>query len=235
MHEFHKPCSCVCVCRRSQSRLSSPLACLWADRRRNPWDISSVKLAALEVDAVILHRHAEIFHGQNRPPLATSPGASAAEAGSLDAQLSALLRFVHGTDAACSRSSHAAGPGASAAHARIARGRGIRGPDPAVLVRVGGDVGDELLSRQRQEPGERQRSRVGAGARRVGRRRRREAGEGQIMSRHRVRDLESISRMSSNFFPYGPAQQWVQRKDEDEQHEGGHWWYVQWAHSRPSC
>lgn len=74
-------------------------------------------------------------------------------------------------------------PGGRAEVAHRIVGVGVTRANSAVLVCVGGDIGDELLRRQREEPREAL----------VGLRRRREAGASHVVIRDGVGDLFSLA------------------------------------------
>jgi hypothetical protein len=151
----------------------------------------AVELASLDVHAVLADRHAEVLHCQHRPVLAAAL-AAAAEAGPLDAERRvargasfALVLAASGTAGArAARRTAALLPGHGEAGRRAEGAHGVVGvgvarADAAVLVRVGRDVGDELLRRQRQQPRQP----------RVCLWRRRQPSLGHVVVRDGVRDL----------------------------------------------
>jgi hypothetical protein len=141
-----------------------------------PFPVSSlsVELAPLDIDAVLADRHAEVLHGEHGAVLAAAL-AAAAVAGALDAERAALA-LVLGVGL------RLAGYGDAGRHAEIAHGvvgRRVGRADPAVLVRVGRDVGHKLLRRERQQPRQP----------RVRLRRRRQARLGQVEVGDGIGDL----------------------------------------------
>ena len=138
---------------------------------------SSVKLASLDIDPILLHSHTEILHRQHRSCLSTSTLPTTAVPTPLHTQLCRLLQFASSRAAGCTgtRSSKTTGSSARAHRRRIAqriiRRRRIRSPDPTVLVRIGRDISDEFLRGQRQKSCERKRRGIRTCARRVRRRR----------------------------------------------------------------
>lgn len=134
---------------------------------------SSIKLASLDIDPVLLHRHTQILHGQDRPRLPAPALTTAAVPTPLHAQLCRLLRFP-GPASSCRARSRARKCTRSSARAhrrriaqRVVTRCGIRRANPAVLVRIRGDVGDEFLRGQRQQSCQGERSGIRAGARGV--------------------------------------------------------------------
>lgn len=148
-----------------------------AKQRDNDETGSSVKLAPLDIDTILAHRHAQILHGQHRPVLAASLPATAITR-SLNAQRRTLiLVFAPRLARLLARNGETRG-GAEGAHGVV----GVcvaRGADAAVLVCVGGNVGNEFLGGEGEETGE---ALVGLG-------RRGEAGLGHVVLRDGVGDL----------------------------------------------
>lgn len=141
---------------------------------------SPIKLAALDIDTIFLDSHAQILHGQHRAALSRTTLATTAKPAPLHTKLRRLLPALpRGAGTRCAHARRAARPADTYGPAaeRIVGGRGIRRPDPAVLVRVGGDVGDEFLGREREQACQWERRRVCARPRWVGRRWRWEARE----------------------------------------------------------
>jgi hypothetical protein len=134
---------------------------------------SSIELASLDVDAVFLYGHTQILHRQDGLSLATPALAAATVATPLDAQLRGLLRLARPSSSRGAGSSNGAGTGQRGGAQGVVASRRVGRADATVLVGVGRDIGDELLGRQREQTGEGQRRRVGAGAAGIGRRRRR--------------------------------------------------------------
>jgi hypothetical protein len=115
-------------------------------------DGSSIELAALDVDAVLAHSHAEVLHGEDSPALAATLSTTAVTR-ALDAEV-VVLRFGAGVLASLSPAWCCCALGAScsqSAHGVVAGGVGR--PYAGELVGVGRDVGDELLGRKREEAG----------------------------------------------------------------------------------
>ena len=137
----------------------------------------TVKLTPLHIHTVLRHRHPEVFHRKDRPVLATA-GATAAVAGPLDSQRASAALVLGARHASLLSRCREARRRAEIAHRIVAAG--VARSDPAVLVRIGGDVGDELLRRQRKK------SRQPL----VCLRGWREARSGHVVVCHRVGDLE---------------------------------------------
>lgn len=139
---------------------------------------SAVKLAPLNVNTVLPNRHAQILHRKHRPVLAPAL-ATTAVARSLDAQGPSLVLVLgrRARGAARLAGDGEAGGGAEVAHGVV--GARVGPADARVLVRVGGDVGDELLCREGEEARET----------RVRLRGRREPGLGHVVVCHSVGDL----------------------------------------------
>jgi hypothetical protein len=113
---------------------------------------SSIELAALDVDAVLAHGHAEVLHGEDSPSLAATLSTTTVTR-TLDAEV-VVLGFGSGVLAALSPSWCRCALGASCsepAHGVVACGVGR--PYAGELVGVGCDVGDEFLGRKRKETG----------------------------------------------------------------------------------
>ena len=144
---------------------------------------SAIKLPPLNINPILPHRHPQILHRQHRPIL-TAPLPPPSIPGPLNPQCatpalaprllpssrSDTRRLPRHRKARCSTEiSH-----------RVVRVVAGRGADARVLVRVGGDVGDEFLGCEREEP---RQSRVGGGG--WG-----EPGFGEVVVCYGVGDLE---------------------------------------------
>lgn len=149
-------------------------------RDRESCHHSAVELAPLDIDTKLAHRHAQILHGQHGTVLA-APLPPAAIPGALDPQgpAAALVLVARLTNRLPGDGKPRGG--AEAAHRVV--GVGVARADAAVLVRVGGDVGDELLRRQREQPRQPL----------VRLRRRREARARHVVVRHGIGDLRGKS------------------------------------------
>lgn len=137
---------------------------------------SPVKLPPSKINPILPHRHPQILHRQHRPPLPTAPLPPTAKPRSLHSQ---NMTRIPPTPRSPSLLICPSLPISPAAHPRAlvlrrrGRGRGydnaggraghdtqrvhrvvgcgVRTPHAAVLVGVGGDVGDEFLGREREE------------------------------------------------------------------------------------
>lgn len=114
----------------------------------SPLFLSAVKLSSLHIDAVLPDRHPQLLHSQHRPVLAPALSAAAvprslySNGASAALVLAALLpRLLTGHGEPCC--------GTEAAHRVV--GVGVARAHAAVLVRIGGNVGNELLRREREE------------------------------------------------------------------------------------
>lgn len=147
----------------------------WTDKKQpTP---SSIELPSLDIDTVLPHGTTQILHGQHRP--SGAPPTASSIPGSLLAQ-HMLTHFALPPFGAPWLNRPASTSGAGARDAR-GGGRGrVSGTHPGVLVSVGRNIGDELLRRQSQQAS--QGKRGGRGWRK--------AGEGQVVCRYGVRDLE---------------------------------------------
>jgi hypothetical protein len=120
---------------------------------------SSVKLASLDIDTVLLHGHAQIFHGQDSLPLTRASLPTTTIPAPLHAQCCTLLTFRTGracTSTAATRTtsktsrSTTSGTAYAGTTERIVGRCGIRTSDPRVLIRISCNVRDELLGRKGQ-------------------------------------------------------------------------------------
>lgn len=123
-----------------------------------------VKFASLDADSVLRNSHTQILHGQHGPSLSRTALPTTTETWSLNTQMSVgcaalALAHVSASDtcrgARCTstagRSRHVqARSGVQTAH-RVVGAGAVGGADPRVLVRIGGDIGDELLSRESEK------------------------------------------------------------------------------------
>lgn len=157
-----------------------------------------IKLASLDADPVLRNSHTQILHGQHGPSLSRTALSTATETRPLDAQMGvgraalALARFSASDACSGARRARPAGRGGyvqtrggiKTAH-RVVGAGAVGGADARVLVRVGSDVGDELLGRESKESRKVRRSLVWTVA--WGR----EAGHGEIVRGHGIGDLSS--------------------------------------------
>jgi len=150
-----------------------------------------IKLPPLNINPILPNRHAQILHRQHRPPLPT-PLPPAPKPRPLHPQIRRPLPLILLPTCSPSalaptrrrrllsrRSGRRRKPRRGAQRADRVIRRRVRRPDAAVLVRVGGDVGDELLRREGEEARE-VRGGLGRGW---------EAGEGEVVVCYGVGDL----------------------------------------------
>lgn len=117
-----------------------------------------IKLAPLDIHTVLSNRHAQVLHRQDRPALPTTSSATSISSPRPTKRriLSSIFLLastslgLSATASTTPTSSHAETRRAAQARQRVVRSR-VRAANARVLVRVGGDVGDELLRRQREQ------------------------------------------------------------------------------------
>ncbi len=93
----------------------------------NRREVSSVKLPPLDIDSILLHRHAEVLHCQDRPSLPASTLPSTAVPAPLNAQLRRLLSLARSSAACCTSRAEATRSRTCTAKGRIAQGVVRRG------------------------------------------------------------------------------------------------------------
>ena len=148
----------------------------------------TVELAPLDIDAKLSHRHAQILHREHRPVLAASLSTTAVtrpldtENATRPNSTLSILSNTGSTARSTACDTRLTGDGEPCRGAKGAHGVVcvcVAGADAAVLVGVGGDIGDELLCGQGQETGQ-----AGVGLRWWG-----EAGAGHVVVCYGVWDL----------------------------------------------
>lgn len=138
--------------------------------------LSAVELSPLNIDTVLPSRHPQLLHRQHRPILATALPTTTIP-GSLYTNGPAAPLVLASRLAGLLTGDGEAGRGAEVTHRVV--GVAVTGAHAAVLVCIGGEVGDEFLRREREEARE---ARVRLWWRG-------EAGAGHVIVRHRIRDL----------------------------------------------
>ena len=117
-------------------------------------DDLSVEFASLHVDAVLANGHAQILHREHSPALSTASATTAVpspRSAKWCVLASVFLSLGRAALAAfCTSGSHSEPCGSSQTRERVVRGR-VGAPDARVLVRVRGDVCDELLGCQSEQ------------------------------------------------------------------------------------
>jgi len=140
----------------------------------------SIELAPLNIDTVLSNGHTQVLHGENGAVLASALPATAVP-GPLNANRPVTWILVTGLVALLPRDREAR-RGAEVAH-RIVRILVAAGTDAAVLVGIGGYVGDELLRGEREEASE---AGIGLGGRR-------QTCFGHVVVGHGIRNLHKTS------------------------------------------
>jgi hypothetical protein len=146
---------------------------------------SSVELAPLNINPILLHGHPQVLHRQHRLRPARPSSAKPSPLHTQSCTLTSLPTTSTSSCAPASTTRTTRRRSTSHGGGRKTIGRAACA-DTAILVGVSGDVGDEFLGREAEEAREGKRSCVGGRAGWVGGRRWRKAGEGEVVRCHCV-------------------------------------------------